>query len=154
ARMDWATASTPSCLRLETTTRAPKAASARATASPMPLLAPVIMATLPVRSNRLRNRSGIRAPYWVGFSQGAVVNNSRELRKTWPGAGARNEGGGRIRVVAPGSGGGRHRLRRHPGQAARPVGRRTRRQAAQQPGPQRPGCGGDVGGYAVHGQGG
>src|SRR5512143_971102 len=46
-----ATASQPSCLRLETITCAPYSAYAFAIASPMPRLAPVTNATLPVRSN-------------------------------------------------------------------------------------------------------
>src|SRR5512143_3366004 len=48
-----ATASQPSCLRLETITCAPYSAYAFAIASPMPRLAPVTTATLPDRSNEI-----------------------------------------------------------------------------------------------------
>src|SRR3989344_8057109 len=51
SRMDAATASQGSALRLEMMTCAPCAASRRAMASPMPRLEPVTRATLPVRSN-------------------------------------------------------------------------------------------------------
>ena len=51
ARMAAATASHPSCLRLETITSAPCSANAVAIASPMPRLAPDTTATLSVRSN-------------------------------------------------------------------------------------------------------
>ncbi len=50
SRIDAATASHASSLRLETTTCAPAAASARAMASPMPREAPVTRATRPDRS--------------------------------------------------------------------------------------------------------
>ena len=56
-----ATSSTASCRRLLTTTRAPASASARAIDSPIPLLAPVTMASLPV--NR---RDMAAAPRWRG----------------------------------------------------------------------------------------
>ena len=51
-----ATRSQASCLRLETVTLAPCAASACAMARPMPRVAPVTMAVLPLRSNRSRMR--------------------------------------------------------------------------------------------------
>src|SRR5690242_8585904 len=51
ARIAAATVSQSSALRLDTITCAPCAASAFAIASPMPRLAPVTSATLPVRSN-------------------------------------------------------------------------------------------------------
>ena len=51
ARIDAATASHASALRLDTTTLAPCSARRSAMARPMPLLEPVTMATLPVRSN-------------------------------------------------------------------------------------------------------
>lgn len=51
SRIEAATASQASCLRLETITRAPAAASARAIDSPMPREAPVTRATRPDRSN-------------------------------------------------------------------------------------------------------
>src|SRR5688572_10420399 len=51
--MDAATCSQASCLRLDTITCAPCAASSRAMPSPMPRLAPVTRAILPDRSNGL-----------------------------------------------------------------------------------------------------
>ena len=53
-----ATASMLSCLRLLTITLAPNSARPRAIDSPIPLLAPVTIATLPVRSNRRFDRFG------------------------------------------------------------------------------------------------
>ena len=51
SRMSVATASHASGLRLETTTFAPCSAMRSAMARPIPLVEPVTMATLPVRSN-------------------------------------------------------------------------------------------------------
>jgi hypothetical protein len=52
ARMPAATCSHGSALRLEITTLAPQAAMCSAIARPMPRLEPVMMATLPVKSNK------------------------------------------------------------------------------------------------------
>src|SRR6185295_7638502 len=52
SRISLATASTPSSLRLASTSFAPAAARAAAIAAPIPREAPVTMATRPVRSNR------------------------------------------------------------------------------------------------------
>ena len=60
--MALATASTASCLRLLTMTLAPNSARPRAIDSPIPLLAPVTMATLPVRLKRARIESDIVIP--------------------------------------------------------------------------------------------
>src|ERR1700731_3406600 len=51
ARIDLATSSQASALRLDTTTFAPSCANSSAVARPMPRLEPVMTATLPVRSN-------------------------------------------------------------------------------------------------------
>ena len=74
ARMPATTASQASCLRLETITCAPKDASRRAVASPMPREAPVTMAVLPVRSNSFGSMAG---PYGKGCGGGAASAYNR-----------------------------------------------------------------------------
>lgn len=65
ALSSWAKASRASCLRLQMTTLAPCSASPLAIAAPMPLDAPVTMATLPWRSNLSRNFDMLRNLFCV-----------------------------------------------------------------------------------------
>src|SRR5438094_7252224 len=85
-RMPLAAASQASALRLEITTLAPSFAKSSAEERPMPRLEPVMMATLPVRSNGVPFTT--RAPFLFRFLFSSWPGSSRPstsllAAKTW-----------------------------------------------------------------------